>query len=388
MPVGGTGVGVDASGAVYVAGGFGTSPVNGVVMYTNLPALAAVPSACLPNQLLSANSAYAAQVDGSSGDVISTQLIGGDTLTISGVALSGSVLWVAGATNDAGVPFAPNALTLDFAIYPGPFGAGAYLGAVDFSQPQPAAGTPQLYCVLDGADLAAVGPAAQLQLLTIFGTDLGPSTGVSATDNSTTTLGGVEVTIGGTPAPLFYVSSNQINLAVPALESRSTDLFPLEVAVAGAVSASRAVPLTDADPNLFLNYSLSLPVTGNSPGFVAFAENGDGSLNSPTNPAQLGSVISVFVNGLAPEPGVINSPLQISASEGWTVTSFELLTPSVLQVNLQAPAALTAPGTSFSCPPNQAPLCTVGFSLYHSFGGPESPINPSPALGAFVYLDR
>jgi uncharacterized protein (TIGR03437 family) len=50
---------------------------------------------------------------------------------------------------------------------------------------------------------------------------------------------------------------------------------------------------------------LNIPQTfsaSNQEGPVALALNADGSTNSPTNPAVLGSVISVFVNGLAPDP--------------------------------------------------------------------------------------
>jgi uncharacterized protein (TIGR03437 family) len=389
VPVGGGGVQVDSSGAVYVGGGIGSSPLPDFPMTANLPALSGVPSGCLPNQLLITNSAYVAQIDGASGNLVNTQFIGGDTLTISSVALAGSVLWAAGATNDPGVPYTPNALTLTFADLPNVAGPGAYLAAVDFSQPQPPAGTPQISCVLDGGDLAAVGPAARLQLLTILGSGLGPATGVSSSNNSTTTLAGVQVSFGGTPAPLLYVSSNQINLAVPALEPNSTTFSPLQVAVAGAVSSSRALPITHADPNLFLNYTLSLPVTNSSPGFVAFALNADGSLNSPANPAQLASTISVFVNGLVANPDVNNAPLQISAIGGWTVASFEQVTPFVFDVKLQTPSALNAETSSFSCPPNQAPLCTVGFALYYGEGGPpQVPINSGTMTSAVVYVSR
>ncbi len=386
VPVGGAGVQVDSSGNVYVGGGIITLVALGdYAMTATLPALSAVPSACLPNQLLSLNSGYVAQMNGSSGNVLNTQYIGGDLLTVSGVALSGSVLWMAGATNDPNIPYTPNALTLPFADLGNTPGPGAYLGAVDFSQ-SPAAFTPQISCVLDGADLANVGPVASLQVLSIFGTGMGPATGVSAPNNSTTTLAGVEVTFGSTPASLLYVSSNQINLAVPVLPPDSNIFSAMQIAVGGAISSSLALPITSVDPNLFLNESLSLPA-GNNPTFVAFALNADGSLNTTANPAALGSTISVFVNGLISNPNLTAAPLQLAASEGWTVTGFTQ-GPFDVQVSLQVPAALTAPGQSFSCP-QQAPLCSVGFALYYGEGSPaQIPIHPSPTLAGFVYVTR
>ncbi len=159
--------------------------------------------------------AYAAQVDGASGNVLGTQFIGGSTLTLSGVALSnsaGSTLWIAGATSQPDFLFTPNALTpANFGPTPVP---GAYLGAINFSQPQPPAGTPQIACIVDAADFAPAGPAVPEQLLTIFGTGLGPSTGVAAT-SVIQELAGSSVNFGIDAAPLLYVSSTQINLAVP-----------------------------------------------------------------------------------------------------------------------------------------------------------------------------
>ena len=54
--------------------------------------------------------------------------------------------------------------------------AGAYLGAVGFSESQPPAGTPQIGCVVDAGELQPAGPIVPYQLLTIFGSGLGPAT--------------------------------------------------------------------------------------------------------------------------------------------------------------------------------------------------------------------
>jgi uncharacterized protein (TIGR03437 family) len=96
------------------------------------------------------------------------------------------------------------------------------LGAVDFSQPVPSADTPQIACILDAADLVPAGPVARGQTLAIFGTELGPATGLSATDDYTTVLGGVSVLSGAETAPLLYVSATQINFAVPNIPSNQS----------------------------------------------------------------------------------------------------------------------------------------------------------------------
>ncbi|HEY6344712.1 MAG TPA: IPT/TIG domain-containing protein [Bryobacteraceae bacterium] len=375
VPVGGAGVRVDSSGTVYVAGGIGEIAYSNYSIDASLPALSNV-TPCRPNQLNVEESGYVSQVDGLSGDVLATQFIGGSSLSIFATALSGHTLWVAGPTYNPLVPFTPNAPA------PGNIstsaGRGEYLGAVDFSQPAPAPGSPQIFCILN-ADGTEVGPAALLQLVSIFGTELGPDIGVSATDYKTTTLAGVEVTVGGTPAPLLYVSSTQINFAIPALPSNST--FPaVQVSVASLSSAVRAFPITSADPTLFMNIQQSVP---ESVMFIPIALNADGSINSFTNPAKPGSIISVFVDGLAPDPNQTSGPIQLTAQGGFTVVAAAQPNPFLWQVSLQTPSTVPPPSsTAFECPASGG-VCSLGFTL--SYGGPN-PVGMGFANSAFVFV--
>ena len=305
VPVGGMGVQVDSNGAAYVGGIFGVFDLYDVAAI--LPALAGVPSACLQSSMPT-RSAYVSQVDATTGNVLGSQFLGGSALVISGVALAGSTLWTTGTTSLANFPFSPNSIsTGDLGPNPVP---GAFLGAVDFSQSQPPAGTPQVGCIVDAANLEPAGPIVPYQLLTIFGTGLGPATPVSAPNNSTTTLGGVSVTFGSLSAPLLYVSSNQINVAVPLI---SAGPFPgpgMQVTFKGVSSPPLAFPVVSANPSLFVlpgSYQQNL---GES---YAVALNANGSMNSPSNPAQLGSVITVFVNGLSMDPQTFLSRLTFTA---------------------------------------------------------------------------
>jgi len=376
VPVGGAGVAVDSNGAVYVGGGLGgNSNTTSYAVMTALPALASIPSQCLPNNALIHLSAYAAQVDGASGNVLGSQFIGGSTLVPSGVALAGSTLWLAGATSLA--DFAQTANTITLFSLPTTPTPGAYLGAIDFSQPKPPAGTPQIACLVDSADMAAMGPAARYQLVTIFGTGLGPAIGVSASDYTTTSLGGANLTIGSLSAPLLYVSSSQINFAVPVLNSYQ-GLAAIQLTVNGVNAQARQLPSTFANPGLFL--STAQPYLEGL-GFVALALNADGTVNSPSNQARFGSVVSVFVNGLA---GQLPGPPVLSASYGWSITNYELVNPFVLRVDLQASAADLG-----NCPSASLP-CPFGFALYQ-----VSPVAVSAqsanasalAIGGIVYVN-
>ncbi|HEX5227119.1 MAG TPA: SBBP repeat-containing protein [Bryobacteraceae bacterium] len=347
VPVGGAGVQVDANGVAYVGGVLGVR--NNYDVAATLPALANLPSACLLGPVTTAGSpAYAAQVD-SSGKVSGTKFLGGSALLIKGVALTGSTLWMAGTTNFPDFPFTANALTsgnLKPTVVP-----GAYLGAVDFAGAQPAAGTPEIACVVDAADELPTGPIVPNQLLTIFGSGLGPAKAVAATNNTTASLGGVSVSVGSHPAPLLYVSANQINLAVP-----SPPVGPqvsLTVSVNGVPSAPLTFPVTAENPRLF---SVLGDLNTTFRQFIAVALNADGSVNSSTNPAKLGSVISVFANGFA-NPNL--APPQLITGSGWSISGVSLANPFVLDVQLRVPATTS----NMECPAPKSTACLASFGV-------------------------
>jgi uncharacterized protein (TIGR03437 family) len=348
VPVGGAEVQVGSNGFVYVGGFLGLFHLYDVA--ASLPALASLPSACLSAEATGApaQSAYVSEVDAASGSVLGSQFLGGSSLTISGVALSGSTVWIAGATNFGNFPFTPNALTIP-SLGPNLL-PGAYLGAVDFSQSKPAAGTPQIGCIVDAANLEATGPIVPYQLLTIFGSGLGPAKPVSATNYSTTKLGGVSVSFGSLAAPLLYVSSNQINLAVPLVSEETATV--MIVTVNGVSSPSLQFPVAYANPSLFV-----VPGTYDfaSAESFALALNANGSRNSSANPAQLGSVISVFVNGLAMDPEISFEPPQLDS--GWPITNYAQTNPFVLEVNLQVPSSTA----NLYCQEN---VCVASFEVY------------------------
>jgi uncharacterized protein (TIGR03437 family) len=373
VPVGGAGVQLDSKGSAYVGGMIGLLPGPALGFeVASLPVLAAVPAQCLPNTTFITKDSYVSEVDGATGNLLGTQFIGGSTLLVLSTALSGSTLWLTGATNLADFPFSPNALTLPN-LEPGQL-PGAYLGAVDFSRPQPPAGSPQIGCIVDAADLAFAGPVAPYQLLTIFGSGLGPANGVAATNNTTGSLAGVDVSFGSTPAPLLYVSATQINFAVPATQP-SAPPAAMQVTVNGVSTPPLQLPLTYANPSLFLNLGdLAQASYGNPFAFIALALNADGSVNSSTNPAQAGSVVSVFLNGISPNPEVTSAPLQLSSNYGWTVTGYSQATPFVVQVTLQAPSQLQ---DNFSCQPDLS-ACAAAFAIFDIYAGSAGP----PSVGA------
>jgi len=342
VPVGAAGVQVDSAGAVYVGGRVGYTPGFGgsLAVTASVPALSGVPTACLPNNGLIQNSAYVSKADAASGNIFGTQFIGGSNVNPAAVALAGSTLWITGTTNLPDVPFTPNALTWDLSYASdATLGVGAYLGGVDFSQPQPAAGTPQIGCLLDAADFSPVGPATRYQVLALFGTGLGPAVGVTATDYATTSLAGVGITVAGAPAILLYVSSTQINFAVP--QGGLPQFWDImQVTVNGLSALQRGLPPANGTPHLFMNG-----------GSLAFALNADGSINTGTNPAKPGSTISVFVNGLVRYTFLNSDVPQIDATGGWRVLDVNFANPFILRVDLQVPKVSCGSGNGPTPPP-------------------------------------
>ncbi len=128
---------------------------------------------------------------------------------------------------------------------------------------------------------AGVAPG---EIVSIFGSGLGPQNGISfAFDPSTGTLPvsgpGVQVTWNGLPAPLYFAREDQLNVQVP-YELSGAAQATLSVTVNG---------LTNSLPNI--------PVVAAAPGLAAVAFNVDLILNGPSNPAAKGSLVVIFATG-------------------------------------------------------------------------------------------
>lgn len=136
------------------------------------------------------------------------------------------------------------------------------------------------------------GPVAPGEIVTIYGTGIGPALLAGAqvsplyffeTYTSETT-----VTFDGIPAPLIYCSAGQTAAIVPysVAGQASTQMV---VTYQGRSSAPVTVPVALSAPGLF---SENASGTGN--GAIL---NSDLSLNTPSNPAPSGSIIVLYGTG-------------------------------------------------------------------------------------------
>jgi uncharacterized protein (TIGR03437 family) len=181
----------------------------------------------------------------------------------------------------------------------------------------PSAQVVQLACLGNAGSYDSTGIAAG-ELISLFGQGLGPATGAQPQVNAQTgfpgQLNGVQVTFNGTPGPLLYVQDGQINAIAPwSLQTGQT--VDVCVLYNGTQTNCLARTVVASDPGVFT-----------VDGTYAAALNQDGSFNSASNPAKVGSIVTVFATGL----GAINPPPTNGAIVGFplpanvlSVTVFE-----------------------------------------------------------------
>ena len=186
---------------------------------------------------------------------------------------------------------------------------GFYYPAIDYTTS--AGGVPGQ---LSGNAANFFGRFAPGMLASIFSfpsAPFGASTASFQSEPIPATLGDVTVSVGGTPAPLLYVSPGQINFQVPgATPAGGLEEIQVARASTGQVLASWLFQMDAESPGLFT-------VDGSGSGQVA-ALNQDGSLNNGANPAKAGSVVTLYgtgqgaVHGMPPDgqpaQGIVPTP--------------------------------------------------------------------------------
>jgi uncharacterized protein (TIGR03437 family) len=211
----------------------------------------------------------------------------------------------------------------------------------------------QLNGVVNSASLAP-GPIAPGELLTIFGSNLGPSggAGVQLTADGThvaTSLAGVRVLFDGIAAPMLYASDRQLNIVAP-FELAQRKNTSIQVEVNGVVSDSQSAAVAASAPALFTYF-------GTGAG-RAVALNEDGSTNSDLLASVPGGILVLYGTGagqtVAPgENGRITGSdlpkpvLPVSVSIGGRTAQVLYagnapgLVSGVLQVNVRVPDSLS-----------------------------------------------
>ena len=199
--------------------------------------------------------------------------------------------------------------------------------------------------VVNGASFApSPVPVSPGSIISIFGVNLAPSTALASAVPLPTELAGASVRINGIPAPLFFVSSGQINAQLPF--EVPTGAATAIVRHAAGESAPETFNVATAAVGIF-----QFPATNR-----AVVLNQDGTVNAPDNPESRGRIIVVFLTGQGPLSPTVptgqaapSSPLSLAslratANIGRAAADVKFLglTPGFVglaQANIEVPAA-------------------------------------------------
>jgi uncharacterized protein (TIGR03437 family) len=144
------------------------------------------------------------------------------------------------------------------------------------------------------------GPPASNEIITIFGSGLGPSQLINAfvpeAGSLATSLGGTSVEFQGEPLQLLYVQDQSIAAILPTTIYGAPG--QLQIKLGGTVGPSASIPAPPYGPGV--NGSSFAPalftLNSSGQGNVA-AVNADGTINSPNRPAARGSLVLLFGTG-------------------------------------------------------------------------------------------
>ena len=190
---------------------------------------------------------------------------------------------------------------------------------------------------------ASIAPG---EIVSIFGTGIGPDSGVTGTLDASGVLpgvlAGVEVQFNGADAPIFYAQSGQINAQVPYV-------------VAGSDASTAAVRYQGK-----IVGAATVGVAPSAPALLTLATNQDGTVNAQAAPAARGAWMTFYATGegLTDSGNVAGIPAQapyphplLSISLTIAGLNADILyagsAPAmigVLQINARIPSGFVAPG--------------------------------------------
>lgn len=242
------------------------------------------------------------------------------------------------ANSDGTVTVAGNTQSTDFPITTGSEpGINYYVARLQIADPS-RPDNPCMTLALENAASRIQKAIAPGELVTVTGNHFGPDSGVTAAPdangNFPTELAGVRVLFDGVPVPLLYVQSQQINAQAP-FELAGKTSAAVHVEYQGMASQTAPIDVRDAAPDFFQ--------TQPAPQGVIF--NQDGTPNSPTNPAPVGSVVWILGTG----GGLYSPPLPTGSLAPLAPLSKLVLTPTIL-IDDGVPAEVQYAGSSPTAP--------------------------------------
>lgn len=238
-----------------------------------------------------------------------------------------------------------------------------YLALLSFPAAQiPCLGQPVIYArgIVNAASSLPSGiPAGSIargSLFTIYGRNLGPAAGVSASVYPLqTTLSGVSITASNGPESVnvlpVFVSAGQINALMPS--NAPLGALSLRVRVGTAQSNPLTMRVAATSPGIFTARG-----TGAGPGVLQnFVTQADQPVNTPQTAAKPGQVITLWATGLGP---VANDT--VAPTAGDLPTPVEVVVGGKAAAKLYSGRAPCCAGTDqivFQLPADAATGCWV-----------------------------
>ncbi len=213
------------------------------------------------------------------------------------------------------------------------------------------------------------------EVITLYGTGFtSVATPQSASAPFPPSLGGVQVTINGAVAPIYYVSPTQLSAVVPYTAPNDGSLLTVQVNSNGTPSNTAQIYSGLTSPGVF-----TVPSGGVGNGAILHP---DFSLVSNTSPAKVNETVAMFLTGLGavqpavtagtPAPGgvTVASPVEVylwdaSGTPNQATVAYQGLAPGLAglyQVNFTVPSgmSLNATGTT---------TCTVEVDMLEQADG-------------------
>lgn len=327
---------VDAKGNAYITGSTTSTnfPVTGNAYQSGYSAALCYTALPVPfggqGEVPNCGDVFVAELDPTGSTLVYSTYFGSNGTDNGGaiaLAPDGSV-YVGGRTNSAVLPATATApqthrslgIDCSFAGSPSAFGQFVCWDAfvARFNPAAPAAVAP--FEIVNSASFLP-GAIVPGELVALFGLDIGPQQSASyqlnAGNRVTTSLSGVRVLFDSTPAPLLYVSANQINAVVP-YDTAAKAQVQVSIENNGLSGRAQTIQIAGVTPGYVAVAPGIFSATASGAGQAA-AFNQDGSINGPAHPAPAGSTVSVYATGL----GVTNV----------TVPDGQITDPSLPQVN-------------------------------------------------------
>jgi uncharacterized protein (TIGR03437 family) len=196
----------------------------------------------------------------------------------------------------------------------------------------------------------ATGAVSPGEIVTLFGSGMGPGTIATSTVNAlglvNSTLQGTRVLFDGVPAPIIYTSATTVSAVVPyATAGKSSTM--VEVEYQGQLSAAASFAVAPTAPGIF------------KLGSASWVLNQDGSVNFSANPAAAGSIIVIYATGAgqtnpagvdgslaaAPYPAPVQMVSVTIGGANATVLyagAAPGLVAGLMQINVRVPAGVTS----------------------------------------------